>query len=159
MIKIQEIWKPIVGFEKNYEISNLGNIKNTHNGKLRKCNPDKQGYIKVSIRVTGIVKFYKIHRLVAEAFIPNPENKPLVNHKDRNPSNNMLNNLEWVTPLENVRHFRGQSYDKPKFTVSDIDDMYKYFKSGKTLSEITGIYKLRDKGVIHKLLLYIHPNY
>lgn len=101
-----EIWKPVVGFEKTYEVSNFGNIRNIHNPAIiRKQSKDRNGYMFIRLFVTKQnVKNRFIHRIVAEAFIPNPKCKTQVNHKDGNKSNNNVENLEWVTPSENVKH-------------------------------------------------------
>ena len=99
-----EEWKDVVGFEGTYEVSNLGNVRNTKTGKIRKPQTTTDGYKFVILwdASRGIECCNKrIHRLVAEAFIPNPENKPCVNHKDETRDNNRVDNLEWVTYQEN----------------------------------------------------------
>jgi len=97
-----EEWRPIQEFP-NYEVSNFGNIKNIVTNKLLKCCP-KGGYYHVSLVNNETKKTFKVHRLVALAFIPNPENKTDVNHKDKNKLNNKLENLEWMTRKENNTH-------------------------------------------------------
>ena len=108
---MQEIWKDIPGYEGKYQISNLGNVMSLHfkrsltNKKLLKPMPDgRYGYLKVMLRDNGNYKMKTIHRLVAEAFIPNPEGKPNVNHIDSNPKNNRADNLEWCTPEHNCNY-------------------------------------------------------
>ena len=108
---MQEIWKDIPGYEGKYQISNLGNVMSLHfkrsltNKKLLKPMPDgRYGYLKVMLRDNGNYKMKTIHRLVAEAFIPNPEGKPNVNHIDSNPKNNRADNLEWCTQKENIEY-------------------------------------------------------
>ena len=104
-----EIWKDIKDYEGLYQISNYGRVKSLPRMmKKRKCEeiiktPSvlPKGYLKVSLCKNGEIKYYFIHRLVAEMFIPNPNNLPCVNHKDCNTSNNNVNNLEWVTHKEN----------------------------------------------------------
>ena len=91
-----EIWKP-TEFE-GYFVSNLGNVKSPR--KILTQNYDFKGYKRVQIKK----KWVSVHRLVAKAFIPNPENKPQVNHKDTDKINNLPENLEWVTNAENHAH-------------------------------------------------------
>lgn len=93
-----------------YEIDSTGELRNVKSKKVVKGYVEKNGYVRVRIEnkcLGGVVRT-TIHRLVAEAFIPNPENKPEVNHIDSNRSNNDVSNLEWVTRSENMRH----SYNK-----------------------------------------------
>jgi uncharacterized protein with PIN domain len=99
---MEEIWKPIDQFP-NYNVSNLGNIKNIITNKLLKLNC-KDGYCNISLVNDEIRKGFKVHRLVALAFIENPENKSDVNHKDKNKINNQVSNLEWMTRKENNIH-------------------------------------------------------
>ena len=108
---MSEIWQDIKGFEGKYQISNTGKVKslNYHRmGREKILAPNKRakhGYWYVALcDGSGKIKVGKIHRLVAEHFIPNPDNKPYVNHKDGNKHNNNAENLEWVTPLENNLH-------------------------------------------------------
>lgn len=99
---MEEIWKPIDQFP-NYNVSNLGNIKNIVTNKSLKilC---KEGYCNISLKYNELKKGFKVHRLVALAFIENPENKSDVNHKDKNKINNHISNLEWMTRSENNFH-------------------------------------------------------
>ncbi len=108
-----EIWKDIVGYENKYQVSNLGNIKSleTWTGdkyikreKLLKNILYGNSYYYVSLSKNGKVKRFKVNRLVAQAFIPNPKNKPQVNHIDGNKLNNKADNLEWCTQSENMKH-------------------------------------------------------
>lgn len=97
--------KVIEGFE-NYTISDDGIVTNikTNKNKTGTSNHAGNGYLYVDLYKNNKAKRFYIHRLVAKAFIPNPENKPQVNHKDGNTKNNTTSNLEWVTALENVEH-------------------------------------------------------
>jgi len=103
----EEIWKIIEGFPQ-YMVSNKGNVMsctNKSNGKLLRVAFDGRGYPHFKLYKDGKTKqTIKGHRLVAMAFIPNPENKPQVNHKDGNRLNNNVENLEWVTNIENRDH-------------------------------------------------------
>lgn len=111
MTKIQsvdEIWLPVVGYEEAYEVSNLGNVRSLsgghRGGKVLKQSNNKRGYLFVGLYKNGKSTPSITHRIVAKAFIPNPENKPQVNHKDGVRSNNIVTNLEWNTQSENIKH-------------------------------------------------------
>lgn len=111
---MQEIWKDIEGYEGLYQVSNLGNVKSLSFGarNIRKSNvakflkqsPTNCGYYKVELYNNGERKMMYVHRLVALAFIPNPEQKSQVNHIDGDKSNNVASNLEWVSSRENLKH-------------------------------------------------------
>ena len=106
MENINEKWKPVVGYEGLYEVSNLGRVKSIkfNKEKILSLQKDKYGYLRSGFRKMGKFKNYFVHRLVAEAFIPNPNNYPIVNHKDENPSNNCAENLEWCTVKYNTNY-------------------------------------------------------
>lgn len=97
-----EEWKDIEGYEELYQVSNLGRVR--RNGRILKARVKRKGYLGVVLYNKSEPKHYIIHRLVAEAFIPNHENKPQVNHIDENKTNNTAANLEWVTAKENANH-------------------------------------------------------
>ena len=104
---MKEIWKDILGYKGHYQASNLGRIKSLKNRKNNGILSDKSGdarYLGTMLCKDGIRIRYSIHRLIAETFIPNPENKSQINHKDGNRYNNFVGNLEWVTASENGKH-------------------------------------------------------
>ena len=97
-----EQWKPVEGFE-DYAVSNFGRVKSLKYGKEKIMKPkkDRGGYLYIGLRKDGKHKFFKVHRLVAEAFIPNPNNLSQVNHKDENKTNNVVSNIEWCSSKYN----------------------------------------------------------
>lgn len=102
----KEIWLPVPGYSL-YEVSNYGRIRSnnpkTHkNPIIMRQYPDKDGHLKIRLYLNGSVKNFFVHRIVASAFIPNPQQLPVVNHKDENPANNHVDNLEWCTVQENT---------------------------------------------------------
>lgn len=99
-----ETWKPINEYEDIYEISNIGRIRNVKNKKIVKSYITKHGYKRVQLSKNGKRKNHFIHRLVAEVFIPKPNDKNYVNHIDFNRTNNNIKNLEWTTAKENIHH-------------------------------------------------------
>ena len=101
-----EEWKDIIGYEGLYEVSNIGRVRSNHSGtwKIMKQSIRKGGYKKIFLRKNKERKSFFVHRLVATAFIPNPDKLPFINHKDENPSNNNVENLEWCTHLYNMTY-------------------------------------------------------
>lgn len=100
---MKEIYKDIKGYEGLYQVSNLGNVRSLRNNKILIKKTDRYGYSVVNL-ANKIVKTKKVHRLVAEAFIPNPNNLKTVNHIDKNRKNNNVNNLEWLSIKDNVNY-------------------------------------------------------
>lgn len=135
-----EIWKDIAGYEGLYQISNFGRVK-SFNGlwtkvKILKPSLRNNGYIFVTLFKNGKTKMFYIHQLVARAFIPNPENKPTVNHKFGNRLDNYCESLEWVTFAENQQHAfdtgiqkRGAESVFSKLTAEQVLYIRKNYKS------------------------------
>ena len=110
---MKESWKDIKGYEGLYQISNLGRVRSVDRldsanhrlkGRIKSTSIRPNGYENVILCKNSKSKGYSVHRLVAQAFIPNPENKPQINHIDENKANNKVSNLEWVTRKENINH-------------------------------------------------------
>lgn len=147
-----EVWKAIKGFEGYYEVSNLGRVRSldryvNHNfggkrfckGQLLKPTPDKDGYHRVNLKIKQKGSISLVHRLVAYAFIPNPENKPQVNHINGIKHDNRIENLEWCTLSENRQHAydtnlqnginrRGCKSNFAKLSESDVKDIRNLYK-------------------------------
>ena len=107
---MKEIWKDIPGYEGMYQVSNLGRVKSLGRAseigrnlktKILKQTAEDKGYMKVGLRKNNKIRTVRVHRLVAEAFVGNPQGLPEVNHKDENKANNTYTNLEWCTTKYN----------------------------------------------------------
>ena len=142
---MKEIWKDIAGFEGHYQVSNLGHVKSLerigYGGKtiperMLKQNLDGDGYPRIGLHKNGCTKTRHVHRLVAEAFILNPQNYPEVNHKDENKQNNNANNLEWCTTKYNLTYghrldcAKGERNHLHKLTDEQVKEIRKVYKKG-----------------------------
>ena len=143
-----EIWKPVIidGIETRYQISNFGNVAGIRVDRICPV-VDKDGYLMFSLHFgDGSRTTAKIHRLVAQAFIPNPLNKPEVNHIDGNKQNNRVDNLEWVSGSENITHaFRiglrqapaeGENHQWCKYSSATIHEVCRLLVKGTSLQDI-----------------------
>lgn len=140
---MEELWK-IIDLDSKYSVSNLGNVKNNKTGRILSKRPEKKGYTRANLNG----KDYKIHRLVAIAFIPNPNNLPEINHKDTNKTNNTVTNLEWCTSSFNQKH----SYDSgcktvageknPRSILNEKDVLY-IWENNLSVKDIVDNYKLK----------------
>lgn len=161
-----EIFKELNGYEGCYEISNHGRIKClVRKGvpkeifKSLRIHPN-HGYIDVQLRKDNKVKTLKLHRLVAINFLPNPNDLPVVNHKDGNKTNNKVDNLEWVTHKENILHAhkmglvdlsKGNNHYNTKIKDEEIPKIFKMKKDGLKNYEIAKIYNVNPT-TISKIL-------
>lgn len=130
----KEVWKDIVGFEGIYEVSNQGKVRRFDNQKIKAAPLNAYGYPQVSLYKNGKVYLRRVHRLVAMAFIPNPNNLPMINHKDEVPTNNNVDNLEWCDAKYNVNYGSGNekralSHSKPVLQYSLSGDLIREWRS------------------------------
>lgn len=129
--------KPILGYEGIYTIDTNGNVFSINSNKFMKPYIDNGGYHRVQLSKDGVRKKYLVHRIVALAFIPNPDNKPEINHIDGDKSNNCVKNLEWCTRKENEQHSSmigtkayGEKNGRCKLKEADVLEIFKLRKLG-----------------------------
>lgn len=131
---MEEIYKDIEGYEGLYQVSNLGNVKSLKNNKTKKekiLKPAiRNGYKKVDLRKNKTKKTYSIHRLVAQAFIENPNNYPCINHKDECKTNNVVSNIEWCSYKYNSNY--GSCIKRIAKALSK--KVYQYSKEGELIA-------------------------
>ncbi|AIW03580.1 HNH endonuclease [Bacillus phage Moonbeam] len=151
---MEEMWKPlkdIVENGDNYEISNLGKVRNIKTGRLLSLKSGRTGYVSVMLSLKAKNKTYRVHRLVTLAFLPNPTSKTQVNHKDGVKDNNVLSNLEWATPLENIQHAsetglrdgtKGSGNYQAKLTEDQVVDIKQRLMAGETIVSLAERYKV-----------------
>lgn len=164
-MEVKELWKPLLEY-KGIEISSIGRVRKAANKRrkeriLTEFPKDRDGYCRCSVqKLDGTWTSQPVHRLVAKAFIPNVENKQAVNHIDGNRQNNKVENLEWVTPKENVIHsfrfgLRRKCKQVPRktiltdFQISQIDKLREFY----TVNQIAKLFNIEYqslKNIIHK---------
>ena len=116
-------WKDIEGFEGDFQINRKGEVLNKNTGRILKVSANRDGYVRCNLYRDGKDNMRTVHRLVAMAFIPNPKNHPQVHHKDGNKENNLVENLEWVSPREHARKMLPEQ--KRKFTETYQNNLKK----------------------------------
>lgn len=157
---MKEIWKDIKGFEGLYQVSNYGRIWSCRRGNYKIPDYNNCGYMRVQLSVKKKRYRFFLHRLVAETFLPNPDNKTQVNHKDCDKTNNYVGNLEWTTPSENMTHayINGKctgSFKKRPYKITFSDGRVQYFPGMDDVTSFVGLSDSRlyqllsdNKGII-----------
>lgn len=131
-----EIWRDIPGYKGLYQVSNIGRVRNKHKNLILIPGKSSRGYLLVCLCKNGIQKTFKVHRLVATAFIPNPDNLPQVNHKDENKLNNNLENLEWCDAKYNSNYgTRNERGARKRFNGKQSKPILQYTLNGEFLTE------------------------
>jgi hypothetical protein len=149
----QEVWKDIQGYEGLYQVSDFGRVRSfkRSSGHVVLKQNNTRGYMQVVLSNSDRVRqTYSVHRLVATAFIPNPDKLPVINHVDRNRGNNRVSNLEWTTASLNVLHtykvyhaVRGDEHYISKLSESDAQNVYELAWSGTlTQSKIATLFNV-----------------
>lgn len=130
------IWKEISGYEGLYEVSNTGLVRSLWLGKKRIISPGNcHGYLRVGLYKDGKIKNMQVHRLVAEAFLPNPNKLETINHIDEDKTNNNVSNLEWMSRGDNARY----SHNKPVVQLDKNGNVVATFPSSIEAERQTGI--------------------
>lgn len=163
--ELNEVWKPVVGYKGIYEVSNLGNVKVLDRFIIRERNGtyikkghflkkelDNQGYYRVTLTKNNNSKHKLVSRLVAQAFIPNPNNLPCVNHKDENSLNNCVDNLEWCTQKYNCNYgTRNERIIQKKAKKINQFDLYNnYIKTWASASEVARTFGKKNGAHINR---------
>jgi hypothetical protein len=137
---MEEEWRAVVDYEGLYEVSNLGEVRSLrNNNKILKKRLAKVGYYRVGLANSGTVKWFTIHRLVATAFIPNPNQYPCVNHKDEIKTNNRVSNLEWCTYKYNLNYGHVREKIKKNRDCSSFSKPVKQIKNGVVINTFPSI--------------------
>lgn len=164
-----EVWKDVVGFEKYYSVSDSGYVYSKRKKTIMKSGGSSTGYPKIDLYDDDGNRYpVQIHRLVAEHFIPNPHDKPQVNHIDGSRDNNKVTNLEWVTSSENMIHardigrlvisaerrakvsefFKGENHPRSKLSEEDVRNIWKLKKQGiYTQRKIAEFFKVSESTI------------
>ena len=144
-----EEWRGIKGYEGLYQVSNLGRVKTIKTNKIRKLEKVRSGYLRVMLYKNNKSERFLVHRLVAEAFISNPNSLPEVNHKDENKLNNTVENLEWCSRTYNVNYGTIQEkINKKRCKKIKCIETREIFNS---IREAAKKYNVDDTSLVHHL--------
>ncbi len=150
---MKEVWKDIPKSNRDHQVSNLGRVRSLKFSKervMKQC--VRRSYPSITLWLNRKRKHFFVHRLVAEAFIKNPDNKPQVNHKDSNKTNNHVSNLEWVTPSENILHHYNSSKGKNRIIGITGEGNHAFkghieaYKDGVKIETFCGERDMKKKG-------------
>lgn len=134
-----EQWKTIKEYEGHYEVSDLGLVRNARTGKILNLHSNNSGYLVIDLHKDGTHKTFSVHRLVAKAFIPNPDNLPEVNHLNEDKHDNRATNLEWCDRVHNINHgTRIERQSKPVLCVETGEIFQSTKAAGRYLSKSSG---------------------
>ena len=164
---MKEIWKDIKDYEGLYQVSNWGRIKrlrrlitNQYNSfyieeKILKPQKNRYGYLYINLYKNGIMKHKTIHKLVAEVFLPNPNNLPQINHKDEDKTNNHVNNLEWCDRKYNINYgTRNERISKSQINGKRSKIVIQYNLDGTFVREWPSAMECERNGFEHSLIIY-----
>jgi hypothetical protein len=163
----EEIWKDIRGFEGYYQISNHGRVRSLdriiptkkfnikRKGEVMSTSLNTKGYPHIRLCKNGKRETFRVHRLVAQTFLPNPNNDEIVNHKDSNKTNNNLDNLEWCSEMDNRQHARkifndtayGEACNLSKLTEQQVREIRANGKNGRTNEQIAKLYNVSHETI------------
>jgi len=157
-----EVWKDVPNYEGLYQVSSFGRVRSLprkHSPTIRimKLMVNSRGYLVIILSKYGVKKGFKLHRLIAEAFIPNSYSKPQVNHIDGDKRNNSLSNLEWCTSSENIRHAfdtglkfacKGEDHGRSTLTRDQAEEI-KYEHKDLSVIQIAELYGITRGAIYH----------
>lgn len=162
---IGEIWKPVRGYDGLYEVSNYGRVRNARTKRILKQQLDGKGYLRVGLCKNGIMKTHKVHRLVAETFIPNPNNLPQVNHKNEDKTDNFVwvnpdgtvdlekSNLEWCTRKYNLNYGNYKEIQREIHLNEGGEPVVQFSKTGELIND-----KWESMSEVERVLGINHTN-